>query len=79
MKKAEAEKILNNQFEAWIKLDNALEVLNTITEEYGFSLIKPPKEREAEYLMNYGKICTMLHIANDYICDAKKDLGGALA
>ena len=75
----EKKKLTDNQFEAWIKLDNALEVLNTITEEYGFSCTKMPKEREAEYLMNYGKISTMLYIANTHICDAKKQLEGALA
>lgn len=74
----EKKRLTDNQFEAWIKLDNAIEVLNKLTEEYGFSCIKPPKERETDYLMGYGQISTMLHIANNYICDAKKELEGAL-
>lgn len=67
----EKRKLIDNQFEARTKLDNALELLEAATENSGFSCVRNAKERELDYLLGYGNLNKMLYVIGRFIRDAK--------
>lgn len=81
MKKADAikiqkekKKLQDSQIEARIKLDSALEILQAAAESCGLNCAKNGREREIDFLLNYGKLNQMLYIAIKYIINAKDSL-----